>query len=75
MHKIKKIIRPDKNIYNDNYFFKTPKEYYKQTVQIIKKKRISNLLDIGCSNGSFLSYAKSKIDCNFVGVDQVNNLI
>jgi len=40
MFKIKKVIRPDKNIYNNNYFFKIPKEYYKQTVKIIKKKNI-----------------------------------
>tara|TARA_Y100000591_G_scaffold31337_1_gene23307 strand:- start:452 stop:1174 length:723 start_codon:yes stop_codon:yes gene_type:complete len=75
MYNIKKLIRPDKNIYNNDYFFKTPKEYYKQAVEIIKKKKISNLLDIGCSNGSFLHYAKSKIDCNFIGVEPLSNLI
>ena len=32
MYNIKKLIRPDKNIYNNDYFFKTPKEYYKQAV-------------------------------------------
>ena len=57
MFKIKKVSRPDKNVYNDNYFFKIPKEYYKQSVKMINKKKISNLLDIGCSNGSFLYYA------------------
>tara|TARA_B100000902_G_scaffold398852_1_gene467198 strand:- start:2041 stop:2763 length:723 start_codon:yes stop_codon:yes gene_type:complete len=75
MYKITKVTRPDKNIYNNNYFFKTPKEYYKQAVQIIKKKKINNLLDIGCSNGSFLSYIKSKIACNYVGVEPLSNLI
>jgi ubiquinone/menaquinone biosynthesis C-methylase UbiE len=75
MFKIKKVSRPDKNIYNDNYFFKIPKEYYKQSVKMINKKKISNLLDIGCSNGSFLYYAKNKIDCNFVGVEPLSNLI
>ena len=39
MYNIKKLIRPDKNIYNNDYFFKTPKEYYKQAVEIIKKKK------------------------------------
>jgi len=75
MYKIKKVIRPDKNIYNNDYFFKTPKEYYKQAVKIINRKKISNLLDVGCSNGSFLYYAKSKIDCNFFGVEPLGNLI
>lgn len=75
MYKIKKVIRPDKNIYNNNYFFKTPKEYYKQAVKIINRKKISNLLDVGCSNGSFLYYAKSKIDCDFFGVEPLSNLI
>ena len=60
MLKIKKLIRPDKNIYNNKYFYKTPKEYFKQSIEIIKKKKISSLLDIGCSNGSFLFFAKKK---------------
>ena len=33
------------------------------------------MLDVGCSNGSFLYYAKSKIDCNFFGVEPLSNLI
>jgi len=73
--RIKKLIRPDKNIYNNKHFYNTPKEYFKQSIEIIKKKKISSLLDIGCSNGSFLFFAKKKLQCDLVGVEPVKNLI
>lgn len=76
MLKTNKLKRPDKEIYSDDYFFLKPKEYYKEVVNFLsKKKYIKNCLDIGSANGSFIFYARKKLNLEFSGVEPVRKLI
>ena len=60
MLKTQRLKRPDKEIYSDDYFFLKPKEYYKEVVNFLsKRKNLKNCLDIGSANGSFIFYARN----------------
>lgn len=74
---MKKIQRSHDNLYlKELRYFKKPKYLTKFFFNLIKKKKFRSLLDIGCSNGSFLKYISSKIpSAQYLGTDTNQNLI
>ena len=66
----------DENIYSSN---KKIKEIFKFTLDIICQnypENINSILDVGCSNGSFLKFLKTKFpNANLVGLDVSKKLL
>ena len=56
--------------YGEKKYFK---EYYDLINKFISKKKIKNILDIGCASGFFFKYLKKNIEC--VGIDISKSLI
>jgi len=51
----------DKLIYNKELYIKKPKEIFKRIIKLSKRKKpYKKILDIGCANGAFLHFIKSK---------------
>lgn len=51
----------DELIYNKTLYIKKPKEIFKKILKLSKRKKpYKKILDIGCANGAFLHFIKSK---------------
>jgi len=67
----------DTEIYNNRSFYNEPKEYYNLVLSKILKSvsKPHSLLDIGCSNGSFLFHASKVLaGTKLYGVEPVHDL-
>ena len=49
------------------YYQKDWQEYYPTIVRLVRKN--SNILDVGCGNGSLAQHLQKNMDCNVVGID------
>lgn len=69
--------RSHDNLYlKDLKHFKKPKYLTKFFIKIVKKKKFNSLMDVGCSNGSFLKYISEKIPLKkYIGTDINSNLL
>ena len=67
-------------IYLNENFIDSPKETFKFALEIINeyhsKANISNILDLGCAQGEWIHFIKTKVsDVSFTGVDYSEKLI
>lgn len=66
----------DEEIYLRDNLNYDPKEYFKKLLNLLKNKKFSSLLDIGCANGELLNFLQKNINnCSFYGVDISKKLI
>ncbi len=66
----------DKLYLDDLRYFKKPKFTTLFFLNLIKNKKFKTLIDIGCSNGSFLKYISDKLPSkNYIGTDTKKELI
>ena len=73
----KKFQRSHDNLYLKEFrYFKKPKYLTTFFYKIIKNKKFNSLIDVGCSNCSFLKYISKKIPFkNYIGTDVNKNLL
>ena len=73
----KKIKRTHDKLYlKDLRYFKKPKFSTSFFFNLIKNKKFKSLMDIGCSNGSFLKYLSYKLPSKtYLGTDTNKNLL
>jgi len=66
----------DKLYLDDLRYFKKPKFTTLFFLNLVKNKKFKTLMDIGCSNGSFLKYISYKLPSkNYLGTDTKKELI
>ena len=67
----------DQDIYNNLSYYQNPKQYYLEMIDVISKRIVkpNNIIDIGCSNGSFLyHFNKYFTDTKIFGLEPVKEL-
>ena len=74
------MIKEEKRTHDKFYLKKKEvkvKQYFEEIVEIIGNKENKNYIDIGCSNGSFLSFLQKNVGSNsqLVGLDIDSELI